>query len=121
MSLHQCFFILPDREEAAYFLNDLENLNPGIVFFPSSHRKPFKLNAHENASIQMRTEVFSHINKTVSFFIVVSYAETVAENVVTRHALEKNTIEARVGEQLSIDFVNDFLTENNFQRTDFVF
>ena len=116
-------FILPDREEAAYFLNDLENLNPGhsVFFFPSSYRKPFKLNAHENASIQMRTEVLSHINKNSKFFIVVSYAEAVAENVVTRHALEKNTIEARVGEQLSIDFVNDFLTENNFQRTDFVF
>ncbi len=116
-------FVLTDREEAAYFLNDMENLNPGkkIFFFPSSYRKPFKLNAHENASIQMRTEVLSHINKHSQSFIVVSYAEAVAENVVTRHALEKNTIEARVGEQLSIDFVNDFLTENNFQRTDFVF
>ncbi len=116
-------FILPDREEAAYFLNDMENLNPGkkVFFFPSSYRKPFKLNAHENASIQMRTEVLSHINKHSQSFIVVSYAEAVAENVVTRHALEKNTIEARVGEHLSIDFVNDFLTENNFHRTDFVF
>ncbi|MBS1764586.1 MAG: transcription-repair coupling factor [Bacteroidetes bacterium] len=115
--------VLPDREEAAYYFNDLENLlgNGKVLFFPASYRKPFKLNGHDTSAIQMRAEVLSYINKHSDRFMVVSYAEAVAENVVTKNVLEKSTIEARVGESLSIDFVNDFLTENNFQRTDFVF
>ncbi len=116
-------FILPDREEAAYFFNDLENLNGEnkVLFFPASYKKPFKLNAPDNPAIQMRAEVLSYINKHADSFLIVTYAEAIAENVVTKSALEKNTIEARVGEAISIEFISDFLTDNHFQRTDFVF
>src|SRR5690606_35156447 len=115
--------VLPDREEAAYYFNDLENLigTGKVLFFPASYRKPFKLNGHDTSAIQMRAEVLSYINKHRDNFLVVSYAEAIAENVVTKNVLEQSTIEARVGESLSIDFINEFLTENNFQRTDFVF
>lgn len=115
--------VLPDREEAAYYFNDLENLmgTGKVLFFPASYRKPFKLNGHDTSAIQMRAEVLSYINKHRDYFLVVSYAEAIAENVVTKNVLEQSTIEARVGESLSIDFINEFLTENNFQRTDFVF
>jgi transcription-repair coupling factor (superfamily II helicase) len=116
-------FILADREEAAYFFNDLENLygENKVLFFPASYKKPFKINGPDNAAIQMRAEVLSHINKHKEEFFIVTYAEAIAERVVTKSALEKKTIEARVNDALSIDFIADFLTENHFQRNDFVY
>ncbi len=115
--------ILPTAEDAAYFFNDLENIIGvnKVHFFPSSYKKPFKVDAPDNSNIQMRAEVLSYISKHPENFIVVTHAEAVAENVVTKAALEKNTIEAQVGEKLSIDFVSDFLEDNNFERNDFVF
>jgi transcription-repair coupling factor (superfamily II helicase) len=119
---HTSLFILPGREEAAYFLNDIENVlgEKSVLFFPSSYKKPYQVNEPENANVLQRAEVLSRISKSKSNLIVVSYAEAIHEKVVTRHQLARNTIEAKVGEELSIDFIVDFLTENGFSRVDFV-
>ena len=39
-------FILSDKEQAAYFLNDLQGLyasSPNILFYPASYRVPYEL------------------------------------------------------------------------------
>ena len=53
-------FILNDKEEAIYVLNDLENLNQGEfkpLFYPRSARVPYQVEKTENANISMRAEV----------------------------------------------------------------
>lgn len=114
--------VMPDREEALYFFNDLENVlgENQAFFFPSSFKKSYKLDALDNTSILLRAEVLSYINKHDSY-IVVTYPDALHERVITKHTLEKNTIEARVGDNITIDFINEFLTENGFERCDFVF
>lgn len=120
---HRAIIILSEREEAAYFLNDIENLlgEKQVLFFPSSNKKPYIIHESDSTHVLMRAEVLSRISKTDHPFIVVTYPEAVHEKVVTRQNLSKNTIEARVGETLSIEFISDFLIENGFERTDFVF
>ena len=107
--------ILNDREEAAYFLNNIENLlaNNQPLFFPSSYKRTFQLDDSDNASILSRAEVLSRLNKASSV-IVVTYPEAIAERVVTRKNLEQNSITLRVGEKLSTDFLNEFLLHHEF-------
>ncbi len=115
-------FVLPDREEAAYFLNDLENIlgERSALFFPSSLKKPYHFPFTDNNNVLLRAEVLTHLSKNVKPLPVVTYAEALHEKVVTKKALISNTVEARVGESLSIDFVMEFLSENDFERSEFV-
>jgi transcription-repair coupling factor (superfamily II helicase) len=60
-------FVLNDKEEAAYFYNDLENIlgkSYRILFFPRSARVPYQLEQTENANIAMRAEVLNEITRT---------------------------------------------------------
>lgn len=113
--------VLNDREEAAYFLNNIENLlaNNQSLFFPSSYKRTFQLDDSDNASILSRAEVLSRLNKSASV-IVVTYPEAIAERVVTRKNLEQNSITLRVGEKLSTDFLTEFLLHHEFESVDFV-
>src|SRR5690606_30569479 len=55
-------FVLPEREEAAYFLNDLENLfEKEILFFPSSFRKSFEFTQPDSSNVLQRAEVLNEL------------------------------------------------------------
>ena len=57
--------ILEDKEQAAYFLNDIEGLYPdnkNILFYPASYRVPYELEKTDNANVVARTEVLEKIN-----------------------------------------------------------
>ncbi len=114
-------FILNDKEEAAYFLNAVENFtgeNSGF-FYPASYKKTFQVDELDNANVLLRAEVLSHVSKR-SRTLVVTYAEALAEKVVTKKNLEQNSIDLRVKEKVSIDFINEFLLHHEFESTDFV-
>ena len=116
-------FVMPDREEASYFLSDLENvLNKEILFFPSSFRKSFEFTLTDSGNVLQRAEVLNELNHISEFGqIIVTYPEALAEKVIDRQALEKNTLEIATGNKLNIDFINEFLIEYNFERVDFVY
>ena len=114
--------LLGDREEAAYFQNDLENLlgENRVLLFPSSYKKPYKIDQIDGALVLQRAEVLTRINKSDNL-IVVSYPEAIQEKVITKKSLERNTLEIKLNERLSTDFIQEFLIENKFERTDFVY
>ncbi len=114
--------ILNDKEEAAYHLNDLENLlgNQNVLFYPGSYRRPYQIEETDNANVLLRSEVLNRINSRKKPAFIVTYPEALFEKVVTRKELERNTLKISVSDQLSIDFVNEVLFEYNFKRTDFV-
>ena len=116
-------FILPDREEAAYFLGDLESiLDKTVLLFPSSYRKGFDFTQIDTANVLSRAEVLNELNHDSEFGkIVVTYPEALSEKVIDRSVLEKNTLEITVNTKLSIEFINEFLFEYEFERTDFVY
>lgn len=114
--------ILNDKEEAAYHLNDLEQLHgdQNVLFYPGSYRRPYQIEETDNANVLLRSEVLNRINSRRKPAIIVTYPEALFEKVVTRKELEKNTLKLKVGEEVSIDFVNEVLFEYKFKRTDFV-
>lgn len=120
---HPALFILGDREEAAYFQNNIENIlgEHKVLFFPSSYKKSFQLETTDSNLVLERAEVLTRISKSQDHFMVVTYPDAIHEKVVTKHTLERNTMEARVGEKISVDFIMEFLHENHFERSDFVY
>jgi len=114
--------ILNDKEEAAYHLNDLENLlgEKNVLFYPGSYRRPYQIEETDNANVLLRSEVLNRINSQKKPAVIVSYPEALFEKVVTRMELERHTLKIKIGDNLSIDFVNEVLFEYNFKRIDFV-
>ena len=119
---HQVF-VLPDREDAAYFQADIENLTgKECLLFPSSYRKPFEFTQPDSSNVLARAEVLNELNHATEYGqIIITYPEALAEKVIDRASLEKNTLEISVGNKLSIEFINEFLADYAFERVDFVY
>lgn len=116
-------FILPTHEDASYFLSDLESLfDQQILFFPASYRKPFEFTQLDSAHVLQRAETLSALNRNTGLpKIVVTYPEAIAEKVINRTDLEKNTLPITQNTKLGIEFINEFLYEYDFERVDFVY
>jgi transcription-repair coupling factor (superfamily II helicase) len=114
--------IFNDKEEAAYYLNDLEQLlgDKNVLFFPGSYRRPYQIEETDNANVLLRSEVLNRINSRKKPAVIVTYPTALFEKVVTKKELDKNTLKVTVGENLSLDFVNELLFEYKFKRVDFV-
>ncbi|MCD8453589.1 transcription-repair coupling factor [Tenacibaculum finnmarkense genomovar ulcerans] len=114
--------IFNDKEEAAYYLNDLEQLlgDKNVLFYPGSYRRPYQIEETDNANVLLRSEVLNRINSRRKPAIIVTYPTALFEKVVTKKELDKNTLKITVGENLSPDFVNEVLFEYQFNRVDFV-
>ncbi len=111
-----------DKEEAAFYLNDLEFLinDKDVLFYPGSYRRPYQIDETDNANVLLRAEVLNRINSQKKPAIIVSYPDALFEKVVTRKELERNTLKITINDNLSIDFVNEVLFEYQFKRVDFV-
>ncbi|WP_242120256.1 transcription-repair coupling factor [Aestuariivivens sediminicola] len=114
--------ILNDKEEAAHYLNDLEQLlnQKDVLFYPGSYRRPYEIEATDNANVLLRAEVLNRINSQKKPAVIVTYPDALFEKVVTRKELERHTQSIRIGDELSIDFLNEVLFEYQFKRVDFV-
>jgi len=117
-------FILHDKEEANYFLNDLRNFLPEeqLLLFPSSYKKPYQFEATENANILQRAEVLNQIiSQPDEPHQVITYPDALYEKVINKRSLQDNTFVATRGEKLDIEFLTELLTSYDFERTDFVY
>ena len=122
-------FILSDKEKAAYFYNDLENLageadfdygNKNILFYPTSYKRPYQIEAVENANVLLRSEVLNRLSSTKKSPIIVTYPEALCEKVITKKNLLSNTLKLQKGESVNHEFITDLLIEYEFERVDFV-
>jgi len=114
--------ILHDKEEASYFLNDLQNLlgQKEILFFPMSYKRPYEYDETENANILMRSEVLTLIASHPDSQIIVTYPEALVEKVINKKSLASNTFLVKKGERLDSQFLEDFFHNYDFEKTDFV-
>jgi transcription-repair coupling factor (superfamily II helicase) len=76
--------LLNDREEAAYFYDDLNNLGltESTLFFPSSFKRSVQYGQTEQENIVQRTEVLNKILLNEKPNIIVSYPEALVETVI---------------------------------------
>jgi transcription-repair coupling factor (superfamily II helicase) len=68
----------------------------------------------------MRSEVLTALANNEKI-VVVSFPEAIAEKVIRKEALLKSTLTLHVGEQVTIDFIQEVMQEYHFQYVDFVF
>lgn len=116
-------FVLSDKEEAAFFLNDLENLNKtasNLLFFPHSYKRPYQLEETDNANVVSRAAVLERVNRRNSS-ILVTYPEALFEKIITKKQFAATILEIKKGTEYSVDFINELLIEYEFEKVDFVY
>lgn len=119
----QTLYVLSDKEEAAYFYNDLQNMvgEDSVLLFPMSYKKPYEYEEIDNANVLMRSEVLNRLNDKAGNVLIVSYPEALSERVINRRSLVQNTFTVSVGEKVDTSFLSEFLISQDFEQTDFVY
>jgi transcription-repair coupling factor (superfamily II helicase) len=115
--------LLNDREEAAYFYDDLNHLGWGenTLFFPASYKRSVQYGPAGQENTVQRTEVLNKLLNKENPYFLVTYPEAVVEAVISQAGLETNTLQVAKGDKISIEFINEFLFEYGFERVDFVY
>ncbi|RYZ15749.1 MAG: transcription-repair coupling factor, partial [Sphingobacteriales bacterium] len=124
-------FVLNDREEAAYFHNDLESLTNAldICFFPDSFKKSGEYRHLNSSHIMLRTEALAKLGNSSTFSnnreaikkALVTYPEALFEKVVNATALSSNMIHIKTSEILKVDELMKRFVSLGFKREDFVY
>ena len=117
-------FILNDKEEAAYFHNDIEHLTKGldIFYFPDSFKRTGYFNELNSSHVMLRTEALTKFTgKKVNKKVLVTYPEALFEHVVNPSSLSDNMISVKVGETLQVDALLERFVSLGFKREDFVY
>jgi len=128
-ALHQSsdynhLIVLNDKEEAAYFQNDLSALLPGkdVLFFPDSYKRPQFFEEINNNQVMQRTEVVNRLHHPGSKKqMAVTYPEALFERVVDTRELDSQSLRLKTGDPLDLDFTIDLLVDLHFERVDFVY
>ena len=116
-------FVLNDKEEAAYFLNDLQGLypeDPRLVFYPASYKVPYQIEEVDNANVVARTEALKKLSVQENCWII-TYPDALFEKVLTKKKLVSNTMKIEIGKTYSLDFINELLLEYHFERVNYVY
>jgi transcription-repair coupling factor (superfamily II helicase) len=116
-------YIFHDREEAAYFQNDLQNLvgEQEVLFFPTSYKRPYQFEEIENANILRRAEVLNRMSRKSGKELIITYPEALTEKVINKRSLRENTFSAKIGDKIDTNFVSEFLVGYDFDKTEFVY
>jgi transcription-repair coupling factor (superfamily II helicase) len=116
-------FLLPDKESASYFHNDLSNLTgkDEILFFPSSYKRSVEYARKSSDNIILRTGVLRRLSQEEGSQVIVTYPEAMLEKTVTGEYLSENTFTVCRGDRLSLSFLSEFLENCRFMQVDYVY
>ena len=113
-------FILTDKEQAQYFVNEVESLlNNEVFFYPASYRRAYQFEQTDNANILLRAEVLNKLNNKRNP-IIITYSEALSEKVVSRRELKRQTITIQIGDLHEIEELKEQLLSHHFEKVDFV-
>lgn len=117
-------FILDNKEEAAYFQNDLDTILHAldIFYFPDSFKKSGSFDAFNSSHLMLRTEALMKLAGTYPRKkILVTYPEAIFEKVVRPQTFASAMVQLKTGEALPVDTLLQKLVELGFERSDFVY
>lgn len=116
------FWILNDKEAAAYHFNDLENfmLTDECAFFSSSYKRNKEFDKTDSQNIFTRTEIIKNLSLKKIPKVIVSYPEAIFEKVLIKKEIKKRTLKIAVGQKIELESLNEKLFEYDFNREDFV-
>ena len=114
--------ILSDKEEAAYFHNDLASLDHDqpIYFFPSSYKRSIQYQQTDPSNLVLRTEILNILIKGGENMVMVAYPEALVEKVMDKRLFSKSTFEIGTGNSFLMEEIEDHLIGVGFERVDFV-
>lgn len=117
-------FVLDDREEAAYFQNDLDTILHAldIFYFPDSFKKPGFFDALNSSHLMLRTEALMKLaGASPRKKILVTYPEAIFEKVVKPQTFSSAMIQLKANSRLQLDDLLRKLVSLGFERGDFVY
>ena len=117
-----------DRDEASYLCNDLTNLAGSgaagtIFFYPTAYKRSVQTLREDPAGIVQRTAVLTALgNHSVPErpLLICTWPDALAEKVADRQRLADHTLRIRRGQHISMDALEQQLTDYLFERVDFV-
>ncbi|MGI6718028.1 MAG: transcription-repair coupling factor [Bacteroidales bacterium] len=121
--------VLPDKEAAAYFYNDLENLlgevdvdleRKSVLFFPNSYKSINNLMEADRLNLMSRAEVLERISNGLHNTLIVTYSEAIAEKSAIPKDLKKNNFRISIDKKTNLDDLYNYLVSNGYVRKDFV-
>ena len=116
-------FVMEDKEQAAYFLNDMQGLNPAntnILFYPASYGVPYEDEKTDNSNLVARAEVLERIGKGKNTWVV-TYPKALFEKVPSKKALKKTILKIKVAENYPLEALHEMLIDLGFEQVDFVY
>lgn len=117
--------IFNDKDSAYYAYQDYKNLASNLAecfVFPASYKSTYDFQDVDNANVLMRSEVLNKLNaENIKDIVIFTYAEALAEKVISKEGFTKHTFWLKVGEKVDSNFLNDLFEEYNFERSDFVY
>ncbi len=122
-------FIADDRDKAAYLAGDFYQVldRERVWFFPTAYKRSIQYGQEDPSGIVQRTAALNAIKnfgagaQPGEYIVVCTYPEAVSEKVVARGQLERSVLKVSVGDRLSMEFVEESISEYGFQRVDFVY
>ncbi|MEN8121343.1 MAG: transcription-repair coupling factor [Bacteroidota bacterium] len=119
------FIILPDKEEAGFFINDMEVLSTenSVYFLPSSYKRDLlSLSSLKKVeeNIISRTKTIEKLSEGETITII-TYPEALVEKETSSKIHQEQSFLISTGDKLDIDFIKEFLFEYGFVQKDFVF
>lgn len=116
-------YVLNEEELAGYFYHDLLQIldSENVLFFPSAYKRSIKYGQIDSSHEILRTEVMTRMQESDKRFLIVTYPEALAEKVVAKDILEKNTLHIKVDEEVDRAFVSEILDEFGFEYVDYVY
>ncbi len=116
-------FILPDKESAAYFHNDLFNFSgrEDILFFPSSYKRSVQYIQKSSDNVVQRTRVLKKLCQDAAGQVIITFPEALVEKTVSGNFLDENAFSVNRGDKLSLSFLAEFLESCKFREVDYVY
>ncbi|MCB0395066.1 MAG: transcription-repair coupling factor [Flavobacteriales bacterium] len=115
-------FVLDDKEEAAYFYNDLQTvLAPGqAMFFPESYRQYY--GPRINSNVITRNEVMERAGKpNKRGLAIVTFPEALAEKIWPGRRYRDKRIDLQLDQEGDIEEMREKLFSFGFEAVDFVY
>lgn len=115
--------VFDDREKAAYYQNNLQNITDGldIFYFPDSFKKDKTFSDLNKSHVMMRTEALARLASPRSGAIICTYPDALFEKVMGNEDLQSHIVKIEVGQDIKMDQLIPYLVDLGFKKSDFVY
>ncbi len=114
--------ILPDEEQALASFNELHSLSShNTFFFPALYQKNGERHRYYEFNLQQRTAALEQLVSNEKNKIIVTYYHAITEPVSNKEIFKKNQFVLHQNENVSYNFLLEFLREYKFEKSEFVY